>query len=160
MNRFVLHEDPKTAAKHHCDKHVVKMIIEEAQMLSTVHRMYGYEGDELYKATHAKHPCTVWASESRENYEWAYSLLTELCGEYTLRYNKIHKTSRLLELLWSVPAGIPDVPMTPIPQAMPDDVKIDGEPIKAYRNYYIVHKSRFAVWRYTEAPDWWPVEVR
>lgn len=160
MNRFVLHEDPKTAARYHCDKHVVKMILEEAQMLSTVHRMYGYEGDELYKATHAKHPCTVWAGESRENYEWAYSLFAELCDEYTLRYNKIHKTSRLLEPLWSVPADIPDVPMTPIPQAMPDDVKIDGEPIKAYRNYYIVYKSRFAVWRYTDAPDWWPVEVR
>lgn len=156
MNRFVLHEDPKVAAHQHCDKHVVKMILEEAQMLSTVHRYYGYEGDELYKGTHNHHPCTKWAGESRENYEWAYNLFTELCSQYTLRYNKIHKTSRLIGPLWHIPDQIPDIPMTAIPQAMPEELKIEGEPIKAYRNYYITEKSRFAQWRYSEAPDWWP----
>lgn len=155
MNRFVLHEDPKVAAEHHCDKHVVKMILEEGQMLSTVHRLHGYEGDELYKATHKNHPCTKWAGESRENYEWAYSLFEALCHEYIFRYGKIHKTSRLLEPLWAIPAGIPDVPMTPIPQAMPDDVKVDGEPIMAYRSYYKVHKARFAKWSVREVPFWW-----
>ena len=39
MNIFYLHEDPQVSAKMHCDKHVVKMIIEYAQMLSTAHRM-------------------------------------------------------------------------------------------------------------------------
>ena len=39
MNLFYLHNDPVKSAEMHCDKHVVKMIIEYAQMLSTAHRM-------------------------------------------------------------------------------------------------------------------------
>ena len=40
MNIFVLDEDPIKAAEYHCNKHVVKMILESAQMLSTVHWVY------------------------------------------------------------------------------------------------------------------------
>lgn len=38
MNIFVLDRDPYIAASYHCDKHVVKMICEYAQLLSTAHR--------------------------------------------------------------------------------------------------------------------------
>lgn len=36
MNIFVLSEGPVEAARMQCDKHVVKMIVETAQMLCTV----------------------------------------------------------------------------------------------------------------------------
>ena len=55
MNIFVLDEDPIKAAAYHCNKHVVKMIIECAQMLSTVHWHYLYDdikkknGPKLFK---------------------------------------------------------------------------------------------------------------
>ena len=39
MNIFVLDKNPIKAAQQHCDKHVVKMILESAQMLSTAHRI-------------------------------------------------------------------------------------------------------------------------
>ena len=39
MNIFYLDNDPKVAAEMHCDKHVVKMLVEYAQILSTAHRM-------------------------------------------------------------------------------------------------------------------------
>ena len=39
MNIFYLDRDPGIAAAMHCDKHVVKMILETAQMLSTAHRV-------------------------------------------------------------------------------------------------------------------------
>ena len=39
MNIFYLHENPEICAEYHCDKHVVKMILETAQMLSTAHRI-------------------------------------------------------------------------------------------------------------------------
>ncbi len=39
MNIFVLDDNPRVAAQQHLDKHVVKMIIEYAQLLSTAHRM-------------------------------------------------------------------------------------------------------------------------
>ena len=39
MNVFYLDPDPVKCAKMHVDKHVVKMIVEYAQLLSTAHRM-------------------------------------------------------------------------------------------------------------------------
>lgn len=155
MNIFVLDEKPTLAAKYHCDKHVVKMVLETAQILSTVHRVYGHDSDELYRATHAKHPCTVWACESSANYAWTYDLLVALCNEYTLRYNKIHATARLLEPLSWMPDELPEVGLTPFAQAMPDDVK-GPQAVLAYRAYYRKYKRDIATWRYTKEPEWWP----
>ncbi len=39
MNIFVLDRNPEIAASYHCDRHVVKMIVEYAQLLSTAHRL-------------------------------------------------------------------------------------------------------------------------
>lgn len=157
MNRFVLDLDPIKAAEYHCDKHVVKMILEEAQMLSTVHCQHGYDGDELYKATHKNHPCTAWARETTGNYAWAYRLFVALLEEYTFRYEKVHATSRLRPLLAEIPASLPRGDMTPFPLAMPDDAKTAGGAVLSYRNYYILHKSKIATWNKSRsAPYWFP----
>jgi hypothetical protein len=55
MNIFVLSEDPIEAARAHLDKHVVKMIVEYAQLLSTAHRLldgekYALQSEERYAA--------------------------------------------------------------------------------------------------------------
>jgi hypothetical protein len=39
MNIFVLDQNPFVAARYHCDRHVCKMILEYAQMMSTAHRL-------------------------------------------------------------------------------------------------------------------------
>lgn len=39
MNIFFLADDPDEAALLHCNEHVVKMVLESAQMLSTAHRI-------------------------------------------------------------------------------------------------------------------------
>jgi hypothetical protein len=39
MQIFALHIDPHIAAKYHCDKHVLKMVVEYAQLMSTAHRV-------------------------------------------------------------------------------------------------------------------------
>jgi len=49
MNIFYLDHNPKTCAEQHCDKHVVKMIIEYAQLMSTAHRIL--DGKEYYDLT-------------------------------------------------------------------------------------------------------------
>lgn len=175
MNRFVLHEDPFIAAKMHCDKHVVKMILEEAQMLSTAHRLL--DGEEyvddtggrkikrwslpnvekelvLYKATHVKHPCTVWSMQSKANYVWSLQLLEGLLNEYTHRYGKHHKTEYVYERLLDAPKNIPIGPLTMFPQAMPDACKRDN-PVDGYRTYYIEHKKDFAKWTSRPQPEWW-----
>ena len=76
MNIFYLDKNPVVAAQMQCDKHVVKMILESAQMLSTAHRVL--DGNEyadkkgLYKMAHKNHPSTIWARSSLENYVWLF----------------------------------------------------------------------------------------
>ena len=176
MNIFFLHNEPDIAAIHHCDKHVVKMILEAAQMLSTAHRMI--DGVEivcksptgrkqkhyhlsdsvmnltLYKAVHYNHPSTVWTRASQQNYEWHYALFEALCNEYTYRYGKIHKTDeKLREILRTPPKNIPNIGLTPFAQCMPEYCK-DSDPIEAYRSYYINEKKDFAKWTKRSQPNW------
>lgn len=156
MNIFYLHENPVTAARYHCDKHVVKMILEYAQLLSTAHHIL--DGDDapegIYKCTHKNHPSAVWVRQSKDNYLWTFDLLNWLLTEYTERYNKIHKTSRLIPELVQPPVNIPDTGFTQPPQCMPDEYKCD-DAVEAYRNYYIGDKASFAVWKYSAPPMWY-----
>ncbi len=151
MNIFILDENPDTAARQHCDKHVVKMILETAQMLCTAHWESG--GEAPYKSTHKNHPCTIWARESVDNYKWLCDLGVSLCDEYTLRYGRVHKTQAIIEWLVDNVPNIPDVPMTPFAQAMPDEYK-SKDAVQAYRNYYLGEKQNIAVWKYSQTPRW------
>ena len=110
MNIFYLDRDPVIAAQMMCDKHVVKMILESAQMLSTAHRVL--DGDEyadrkgLYKLAHKNHPSTIWVRSSLENYTWLYDHMVALMAEYTYRYGKHHATERLLAPLFKSPKNM------------------------------------------------------
>ena len=135
MNIFILNEDPEIAAQEQCNKHIPKMVVESGQMLSTAHRMLDGElyhkpsksgkrmvkyydhptlEDQLYKAVHHGHPCTVWTMESVCNYMWHYRHFVALCDEYMYRYGKRHLTDTLLrDILRTPPANIPQVERTP-----------------------------------------------
>jgi hypothetical protein len=159
VNIFYLDREPLSAARAHCDKHCVKMILETAQLLSTAHREL--DGDDyadahgLYKATHKNHPSAVWVRESAANYRWAHQLLVELCDQYGYRYGKTHKTEQLVEPLSIPPANIStDAPFTEPPQCMPDEYK-RGDAVDAYRAYYHGGKAGFAEWRHSNPPVWW-----
>ena len=156
MNIFHLHEEPKICAEYHCDKHVVKMILETAQMLSTAYRKNCGDDDRLYKTAYPKHPMTIWVGESVENFEYALQLGKELCKQYTKRYNKIHKSSYVINsfnngLLQNVEDRFPCHYFKPPPQCMPDKYK-DRNYIKAYRQYYIGEKKRFAKYTGVDTP--------
>ena len=181
MNIFYLDQHPKIAAEYHCDKHVVKMIIEYAQLLSTAHRILdGYlyidktangrnikrwklhdpREPILYKASHINHPSAIWVRESLDHYQWLWNLAMELCQEYRHRYggktDKQHKTSLVIQNLSFAPNNIPRIGLfTEPPQAMPEDAKVPGDSIAAYRNYYKKHKVRFAKWTNREIPSWY-----
>ena len=86
----MLDTDPVVAAKYHCDKHVGKMILETAQILSTVN--YLHEQSAPYKPTHVNHGAIEWAGKSRENYNWLLTLGASLAGEFFLRFEKTHKS--------------------------------------------------------------------
>ena len=155
MNIFYLDDDPKTCAEMHCDKHVVKMILEYAQLLSTAH--HEIDGDpsiDCYKATHKNHPSAVWARENRSNYQWLWQLLSNLLQEYTFRYGKIHKTesSGVFWALKNLPHELRGGKFTDPPQCMPDYCK-DDDPVVAYRTYYIKEKAYMAKWKFSEPPE-------
>lgn len=153
MNIFFIEDinDVDLIAKSHYDKHVVKMILETAQILSTVSRECGVE--QGYKATHKNHPSTKWAGESLSNWKWLKTLGESLCREYTYRYGKTHKTQGVIELLQEPP--LEDIGLTIPPQCMPDEFKCEEKDyVKAYRNYYMKDKAHIAKWTKRPVPDW------
>ena len=144
MNIFYLHQNPEKAARYQYNKHVVKMILESAQMLCTAHHVYGNPDDAPYKQAHLNHPSTIWARESRPNYFWLYEHMIALGQEYTKRYSKIHTTIDKCRFALSFcPDGITSEQFTEPPQCMPDKYKDDCS-MQAYWNYYIYGKKDIA----------------
>ena len=181
MNLFYLHEEPEVSAKLHCDKHVVKMIIEYAQLMSTAHRVLDgdqYEGKTangrriqrwkhpipvmektLYKASHIKHPSGLWTRDSQNHYNWLYTMWTHLCDEYTYRYGRVHMTdSKLRDLLESPPMQIPVETYVDPYLAMPDDVK-QKDVVQSYQDYYVQYKNHLAKWTNRRIPEFMSIET-
>ena len=158
MNIFYLNKDPSQAAKEMCDKHVVKMILESAQMLSTAHRVFNdprWYADKvgLYKMAHKNHPSTIWVRSSSKHYKWLYDHMIALMEEYTYRYGKHHATERLIEPLRMEPWLIPDDGFVDPPMCMPDYCK-SNDTMSAYQTYYILKKLDFATWKRRVMPEW------
>ncbi len=164
MNIFVTDPCPVQSAQGLCDKHVPKMSLEAAQMLSTAWRVHGekYAEDErLYKQAYLNHPCTIWARDKVENYRWLFKHFVALCEEYTHRFGKIHGSARLIPALSHPPptleSGIEilDSPRT-FALAMPDEYKSE-DAHASYRNYLMGEKSHFAKWEKdpSRKPTWW-----
>ena len=145
MNIFVLSLCPQLAARLHCDKHVVKMILETAQLLYTAHHVVGTRElpEGAYKKTHMNHPCAMWVRESRANYMWLAELGWWLCKEYQYRYgeHKTHKTERHIEWLKTHAPALPEIAQTPFRQAMPDEYK-RSDPVHAYQTFYVESKLK------------------
>lgn len=153
MNIFILDNDPNKCAMYHCDKHVVKMITEHAQMLSTAVRLSGF--DYGYNITHQNHPCTKWARESLSNWYWLLNLTKYLHDEWQYRYNhsvsKLHKAWQVIEELPE--PEIEDIGLTPFALAMPDQYKSNNA-VEAYRDYYFGDKQHIASWKKRGEPGW------
>jgi hypothetical protein len=168
MNIFYLNNDPKICAEMHLDKHVCKMVIEYAQLLSTAHRVLdgkeyrrlsannrsikawrlpdGRE-ERLMKPTMMNHPSAIWVRQSDKNYFWLYDMWVELLKEFTYRYGKTHACSRLIPDLVMLPTNIPNKPFTEPTPAMPDYCKVPGNSLQSYHNYYFNEKQRMWSWK-------------
>ena len=178
MNIFFLSTDPKLCAQYHCDKHVVKMVLESAQMLCTAHRIldgtkttsivngrkktFWYHSNELlYKATHQNHPCSVWTRSSLGAYKKHYEIFAALCDEYKHRYNKTHLCDeKFRDVLCNAPRNIStNIIENEPPQAMPDEYK-GKDLVSSYRKYYIFEKGKFAKWTNRPTPKWFRPDFR
>jgi hypothetical protein len=137
------------------DRHVIKMILESAQMLSTAHRILDDPPwPELYKATHKNHPSSVWVRQSNQHYVWLVYHLLALLEEYTFRYGKKHATERLIPMLCVVPLNIPKAGFTPPPCCMDADYILSEDAVENYRNYYKQGKSHLHKWTKRPPPTW------
>lgn len=172
MNIFILDLDPKACARAHCDKHVVKMALETAQILCTAVKDNPYKAEAfeqstgliLYKQTHDKHPCVLWAKHSPENFAWLCNLGKELCLEYSYRYNKSHASTVLIYEIAEYFVKL----STPLPEtfalAMPDEYKPFSfvpsrhECVSSYRNYYRVEKKHLLTYTKRAHPSWLGVD--
>lgn len=157
MNLFILDYNPDVAAEYHCDKHVVKMILETAQMICTTAHQLNI-AKVPYKATHQNHPCTKWVRESKQNMLWTLDLFYALHEEWQYRYNhenehlSMYKLSSNLDL-YGIANMLPDIGLTEFAQAMPDGYK-NVDAVKAYRDYYINDKAELLTYTNRNKPSW------
>jgi aminopeptidase-like protein len=167
MNIFLLDKNLEICATYHCNKHIISQIKESCQLLSTAHRVLDGKlidkkwihpdkiiNDIIYKATHINHPSAIWARQSKANYLFLFELLSRLSEEYTYRYNKIHASTRLFDVLKNAPINISNNALTDVPQCMPDYCKLH-DTVEAYRNYYKLEKRHIAIWKNRDVPYWY-----
>jgi len=151
MNIFVLDRNIAKCVQYYADKHVIKMILESAQLLSTAVRVSGV--DSGYKTTHKNHPCSIWARESLDNWRWLRELVFELHNEYQFRYGKekVHKSFLVVQNL--LEPRIESIGLTEFAQAMPEQYK-NVDVVTAYRNYYKFEKRHLFKWTNRKPPYW------
>lgn len=158
MNVFWLDEDPRTAARYHCDQHVNKMLLEAAQLCCTALREHGCEADYLYRATHRDHPLARWAGESRANWTRLLEFARALDAEFRERYghDESHASRRMLDRAAAdgLADALPDRQATDPPQCMPERYRRPGDLVGAYRAYYAGEKREMARWDRAPEPDW------
>lgn len=94
MNIFFLALLVSECARAHCDRHVIKMILESTQLLFSAWHLTAKTGWQnlfpenvkIYRLTHKNHPMSIWTRKSIHNYRWLVSLAYELALEYDRRY--------------------------------------------------------------------------
>lgn len=154
LNVFYLDHDPRAAAQAHCDAHCVKMIVETAQILSTVWHVaapdlvesgwdqpgkdvvpegevpwlhYRVAGQRVYRKTHPAHPSVLWAAANAGNYRWLQRLGIELLEEYSFRYGRQHASAPVLWTLELAPPTLSADPMYEPPAVMPEDLVVTAD---------------------------------
>ena len=169
MNIFVVHEHPVEAARMLPDKHVTKMILESAQMLSLVFSDHYWGIGEVMKVdgtpfktakgAFKNHPCTIWAAASINNCAWLIQHALGLCDEFNLRYGHPHNlTKSLLETkdLFHRKTG-EDITcfnqVVKFARAMPEDLKFDDtiSDVEAYHRY--LNTKEWVYYNYLRKPE-------
>lgn len=153
MNIFVLDTNPLLAAQMMCDKHVVKMILESAQLLCSAFE----PGTAPYKRTHYNHPCAVWIRQSKANYQWLIDHVVALNDEYKHRYGKSTNHKSMEAVAWCVTnidkLSFPTNSPTAFVNCVSDELKLLPT-VEAYRQYYKLYKGNILKYSNREVPNW------
>lgn len=179
MNIFFLSMNPEEAARWHANIHIVKMIVETAQLLCNVHRRAADKDSNCcppyvakrripYKesrAGHRKLGSMIWVAESLGNYRWGVRLGLALCREYNRGRGRaagkksLHRTQAVLEWLRDHEPNFVRTKRTPVRRvhlAMPEKLKDAPDSVEAYRDYYYSKRRTMTmVWPEGLTPQWW-----
>lgn len=149
MNLFRTSADAVESAHVLADQHVIKMAVEASQILASAARMNGLMHPDLYKATHKKHPCVLWAAGSQEAAASTMAHGLALCQEYQNRFGKPHKSLKQLLLIQQL--GFDSFPTNPAgegPKCVPKE--LSKLPLhQAYRETLL---QKYAEWK--KPPRW------
>ncbi len=167
MNIFFLSADPRRCARWHCDKHVVKMILESTQILYTAHHVNGgtaiveksapiceSTGKRGYKNHAAKHPSVKWASATLPHYMWLCHMALFLVDEHAFRFQPARRHSCEVHLNWLLTHPPPELRTklkwlsAPTP-AMPDEYKVSSDIVECYHAYYNGAKKEKGLFKWT-----------
>ena len=171
MNIFYLSQKPSRCARWHCDKHVVKMILETAQLLYTAHWVLSGGKPDFVTAPYrknteergymsiknVKHPSAIWVRESLDHYVWLCQLGIALCWEYNHRFGVKKRHSCEVHIHWlyeNLPPSLKSVGWKEPPRAMPDEHKYVENAILCYRRYYRDGKKHLLTYTARHAPHW------
>ena len=178
MNIFFLSHDREVAARAHCDKHVIKMLLESTQLLWTAQHV-AYEPAPVpdldtapttissagcqhgYLPTHRNHPCAIWTRATIGNYRWLIALARALADEYHYRWperTRPHACEAHITWLAAHEPPLPARPLTMPPTAMPPEYRISSSPTACYKAFYAGSKRARGLTVYTrrEPPAWLP----
>jgi len=170
MNIFYLSHKITRCARWHCDKHVVKMILETAQLLYTAQWVLSKDPPDFTTAPcrkgseergylsikNKKHPCAIWARESLDHYVWLCQFGLALCEEYRFRFGAKKKHACEDHIMWLYeypPGSLKPIGWTQPPKAMPDEYK-HANSIIAYRQYYKKGNKDLLTYTKRHAPHW------
>ncbi len=184
MNIFILSHEHHPAkhyleqARYHCDKHVIKMILESSQMLCTTLVQAPIIGSRICENLHSsapckplaagmsKHPCVEWTKKSVINFNYLARLAYALCNEHQYRYplSAEHEHMSWLKYLCEELDDLGYPVHNPLPEVFAVAVKDPVlrttsakhyEAVEMYRNYYFQDKYAFATWKGRKEPIWW-----
>jgi len=152
MNVFILDEDMRKSVIYHPDKHIVKMPIESAQLLSNAFYLTGNMPKKVYRPSHLNHPINKWVCESLNNWLWLAEYTLLMGDEYTFRYGKRHQSVEMVKK-FTIPE-LPILGMTPFVKCVPQEFK-HLDVVEAYRQYFIRDKKHLKKYTKRDIPEWW-----
>jgi len=162
MNVFWLDHDPEQSARWHADKHVTKMCVEYAQVLSTAAHIGGfYDESRMYEPIpNNNKKLHEWAAESADNFVRLLKMAKELGQEFERRYGKSHASyNDVISRIDASDVRIDWTGFTTPPLSMPDYCITDGDYVDSYRSYYNHGKDWEMCWTGRDVPPWYSTEV-
>lgn len=156
LNVFACDPSPVASAQALADRHVIKMVLETAQVLSTVAVSKGL-GEGLYRPTHKNHPVVKQCIADPLYLGWTALHGLALAEEYQRRFERVHKSARIIhDAIERLSPTTPNNSIVVFPLVMPDEFKSE-DPHESYQRYLRVkYRSwkKYPRWTRTTPPVW------